>query len=83
MSDVYPPGDHVPFCMGPDGGGACVGYIALYSDWLSRIRRIEALEAALQEIAHRAGNYEDVDAADWLQSIHKIAAAALAPEQDK
>ena len=41
MSDVYPPGEHIPFCMGPDGGGACVGYLALYTDWLRRIDRIE------------------------------------------
>ena len=45
MSDVYPPGEHVPFCMGPDGGGACTGYLALYTDWLRRIDRIEKLEA--------------------------------------
>ena len=40
MSEVYPPGEHVPFCMGPDGGGACTGYLALYTDWLRRIDRI-------------------------------------------
>ena len=45
MSEVYPPGEHIPFCMGPDGGGACVGYLALYKDWLSKIDRIEKLEA--------------------------------------
>ena len=45
MREVYPPGEHVPFCMGPDGGGACTGYLALYTDWLRRIDRIEKLEA--------------------------------------
>ena len=45
MSEVYPPGEHVPFCMGPDGGGACTGYLALYKDWLSKIDRVEKLEA--------------------------------------
>ena len=45
MNEVYPPGEHVPFCMGPDGGGACTGYLALYTDWLRRIDRIEKLEA--------------------------------------
>ena len=76
MSEVYPPGEHVPFCMGPDGGGACVGYIALYSDWLGRIRRIEALEAALRLIStcHTLAS---------AQSTANQARAALAPEQEK
>lgn len=39
--------------------------------------RLQAMRKALEEIANRAGNHGDPDAADWLPSIEKIADEAL------
>jgi hypothetical protein len=99
MSEVYPPGEHVPFCMGPDGGGACTGYLALYTDWLRRIDRIEKLEAGRmgmspleQTVATNIKRLKDrieaLEAAlrETLERstiTNQIIRAALAPEQDK
>lgn len=37
----------------------------------------ERLTNALGEIANRAGNFMDADAADWMPSIYKIACEAI------
>jgi hypothetical protein len=39
--------------------------------------RLKFLEATLTEIANRAANMDDPDAADWLPSIYKLACEAL------
>ena len=61
--------DCLPDCMMPDGGQCCAGYT-------KQRQRIEALEAALREIAGRSWHPANVRLGD-------IARAALAPEPEK
>ena len=88
MSDMYPPGEHIPFCMGPEGGGACVGYRALYDNWLRRIHCVETLERAVLEQSARinemrAALREIKDQYLTPEQSSALAKVALAGSQDK
>lgn len=74
----FHPDQNLPDCMIPDGGDCCAGHAAVCEDWHNQRAHIDALKAALQQIA----NKKKLDAVAAV-SMQAIARAAIAEEQDK